>query len=77
MKFTSGGIDRGARPICDGRVVEAENGRAESGNAGRRKEGMVWHGVDVIARSTARVRAVQNMLGVEMATKLSALTDRH
>ena len=40
LNLTSGGIDSGARPICDGRFVEEENNREVVGNAGRRNEGI-------------------------------------
>jgi len=50
--LTSGGIDNGARPICDGRFVDAENGRDwTTGKAGRRNAGIETDGAEAIAFS--------------------------
>lgn len=52
MKFTSGGIDNGARPICDGRDVVAENDLEETaGKAGSRNDGRDMEDVEAIALS--------------------------
>jgi hypothetical protein len=60
--LTSGGIDNGARPICDGRLVVAENDRDGTiGNAGRRKAGKEADGEDLITLSTPFDRAVENI----------------
>ncbi len=41
VKFTSGGIERGARPIWDRRLLDIEKDReATAGNAGRRNAGI-------------------------------------
>lgn len=62
LKFTSGGIDNGARPICDGRLVDAENNREDAiGKAGRRKAGNEADGEDIIALSIPFDRAVENI----------------
>jgi hypothetical protein len=58
--LTSGGIDSGARPICDGRVAEAENDREETaGKAGRRNAGME---TEAIALSKPLDRAVDSIV---------------
>jgi len=65
VKLTSGGIESGARPICDGRVAEAENDREETaGNAGRRNAGMEMEaeGTEVIALSKPLDRAVDSIV---------------
>jgi hypothetical protein len=63
VKLTSGGIDNGARPICDGRVAEAENDREETaGNAGRRNAGMEAEGTEAIALSKPLDRAVDSIV---------------
>lgn len=61
VKLTSGGIDKGARPICDGRLVEAENDRDPTGNAGRRNAGMEAVGAEAIALSSPLDRAVDSI----------------
>jgi hypothetical protein len=62
LKFTSGGIDNGARPICDGRHVEAENDREGAiGNAGSRKAGSETDGEVAIALCKPFDRAVENI----------------
>jgi hypothetical protein len=62
LKFTSGGIDSGARPICEGRLVEEEKDReGTTGNAGRRKGGTQTNGEDAIALSRPLERAVENI----------------
>lgn len=60
-KFTSGGMERGARPICDGRVEVEENGR-EAANPGRRKEVIEHDGTEANAFSTPLDRAVVNIV---------------
>jgi hypothetical protein len=63
VKLTSGGTESGARPICDGRVAEAENDREETaGNAGRRNAGMEAEGTEVIALSKPLDRAVDSIV---------------
>ena len=62
MKFTSGGIVRGAPPICELRLVEAENDREAIGNAGRRKVGRDIEGAEAIARSRTLDLAVDNIV---------------
>jgi hypothetical protein len=62
LKLTSGGIDNGARPICDGRHVEAENDREGAiGNAGSRKVGIETDGETAIALCKPFDRAVENI----------------
>lgn len=62
LKFTSGGIDNGARPICDGRHVEPENDREGAiGNAGSRKAGSETDGEAAIALCKLFDRAVENI----------------
>lgn len=62
LNLTSGGIDKGARPICDGRLVEAENDREGTiRNAGRRKAGTETDGEVAIALSNPFDRAVENI----------------
>jgi hypothetical protein len=71
LNLTSGGIDKGARPICDGRQVEAENDREGIiGSAGRRKAGMETDGEVAIALSNLFDRAVENI-----ASMLSSCED--
>ena len=55
-------MERGARPICDGHDVEAENDREQVGNAGRRKEGRDIEDVDAIAFPRPFDLAVENMM---------------
>jgi hypothetical protein len=53
VKFTSGGTDKGARPICDGRDVDAEKDREETtGKAGSRYDGRDMHVVEAITLSS-------------------------
>lgn len=62
LKLTSGGIDKGARPICDGRHVEPENDReGVIGNAGSRKAGSEKDGEAAIALCTPCARVVENI----------------
>ncbi len=62
VKLTSGGIDRGARPICDGRFEDAEKDReAKVGNDGRRKAGIEMEGAEAIALSSPWERALDNI----------------
>jgi len=62
VKLTSGGIDNGARPICDGRFVDAENDRDwATGKAGRRNAGMEMEGAEAIALSSPFERAVESI----------------
>jgi hypothetical protein len=62
LNLTSGGIDKGARPICDGRHVEAENGREETiGKAGSRKAGKETDEEAEIALSSPLDRVVENI----------------
>lgn len=63
MKVTSGGIERGARPICDGRCTDAEKDLDElSGNAGRRNEGNEIRDGEVATLSNPFVRAVESIV---------------
>jgi len=65
LKVTSGGIDKGSLPMCDGRLADAENCREETtGKAGRRKAGIEAVGIEAIALSSPRVRAPDNMVDV-------------
>ena len=62
LNCTSGGIDNGARPICEGRHVEAENDREGAiGKAGSRKAGRETVGEIAIALSSPFDRAVENI----------------
>jgi hypothetical protein len=62
LNLTSGGIDKGARPICDGRYVEAENNREGMiGKAGSRKAGKETDGEAAIALSSPFDRVVENI----------------
>lgn len=62
VKLTSGGIDNGDRPICDGRFTEEENDRVDTvGNAGRRKAGIEAEGAEVITLSRPFDRAVESI----------------
>jgi hypothetical protein len=62
-KVTSGGIDRGARPICDEQEFDEEKGRLEvARNAGRRNEGRDIRDGEAIALSTPIDLAVENMI---------------
>jgi hypothetical protein len=55
VKFTSGGIDRGAFPIWDSLVAVPENARAGMvWNAGSKKEGIETDGDEAIALSMYR-----------------------
>jgi hypothetical protein len=63
VKLTSGGIDNGARPSCEARLVEAEKNRDETtGNAGRRKDGMDTNGAEAIALSRPFERVVESIV---------------
>lgn len=62
MNVTSGGIESGAPPICEGRGVEVENGREETGKAGRRNDGRVIEGDEAIALSRPFERAVESIV---------------
>lgn len=63
LKLTSGGIDIGARPICDGREVDEEKVRVEETEKdGRRKAGMEAEGAEIIALSRPFDRAVESMV---------------
>jgi hypothetical protein len=63
VKLTSGGIESGARPICDGRVAETENDREmTAGNAGRRNAGMKADGTKAIALSKPLELAVDSIV---------------
>jgi hypothetical protein len=65
LNLTSGGIDNGARPICDGRHVEAENGREGTiGNAGSKKAGNETEVEVAIALSSPFDRAVENIASI-------------
>lgn len=64
MKVTSGGIERGARPICDGRCADAEKDLDElSGNAGRRNDGNEIRNGEVVTLSIPFARAVESIVG--------------
>lgn len=64
MKVTSGGIERGARPICDGRCADAEKDLDElSGNAGRRNDGNEIRDGEVVTLSIPFARAVESIFG--------------
>ena len=60
-KFTSGGIESGARPIWDEWEDDAENDREDAGKAGTRKEGSDIDGPRLIALPRTFERAVENM----------------
>lgn len=63
LNLTSGGIDNGALPIWDARVVEAENDRdCTTGNAGRRNEGIEAMGEEAIALSSPLHRVVDSIV---------------
>jgi hypothetical protein len=63
LNLTSGGIDNGDRPICDGRQVEAENDREGAiGKAGSRKAGRETDREVAIAFSSPFDRAVENIV---------------
>jgi hypothetical protein len=65
VKITSGGIDNGARPICDEHWVEAEKVREEGiGKAGRRNEGKDIESGMVATFSKALARAVESIADV-------------
>ena len=70
MKFTSGGIERGARPICDERAVDVEKDRGARGKAGRRKDGKDIEQGETIALSSPLHLAVENIIidGVECSS---------
>lgn len=74
MNLTSGGIDSGARPICDGRFEEAENDRKETaGKAGRRNAGIdteATEGAVTIALSSPFERAVDSMTDLAASVML-------
>lgn len=64
MKVTSGGIERGARPICDGRCADAEKDLDElSGNAGRRNDGNEIRDGEAVTLSIPFARAVESIFG--------------
>lgn len=64
-KLTSGGIDSGARPICDGSCVDAENDReGAKENAGSRNMGKEIEAVDLIAPPTPLIFAAANIAGL-------------
>jgi hypothetical protein len=64
VKVTSGGIERGARPICDGRCADAEKDLDElSGNAGRRNDGNEIRDGEVVTLSIPFARAVESIFG--------------
>jgi hypothetical protein len=72
LNFTSGGIDNGARPICEGRHVEAENDREGAiGNAGSRKAGREIGIEVVIALSSPFDRAVENIALVRPSREIA------
>lgn len=60
VKLTSGGIDRGALPICDCVEVVAEKALAEDWKAGTRKAGIDMDGLELIALKAAP-RLVESM----------------
>ena len=63
MKLTPGGIDKGARPMCEERFGEAENERLETtGNAGRRNDGS--ENEEVIVCSTLLDLVAESIVGV-------------
>ena len=63
VKLTSGGIDNGALPICDGRFGVEENDREPTaGNAGRRNAGIETDGAEANARSRPFDRAVESIV---------------
>jgi hypothetical protein len=64
IKLTSGGIDKGAFPMCDSLAQVAENDRAGTfGKAGSRKHGIETEieGEDAIALSKPRTLVVDNI----------------
>jgi hypothetical protein len=61
--LTSGGILNGALPICEARFGEVEKHRVEaSGNAGRRKDGIVAEGIEATALSSTFDRVVASIV---------------
>ena len=62
VKLTSGGIERGARPICDGREVDTEKDRRETiGKAGSRNNGKEIVDGETIAFPRPPDLAVENI----------------
>jgi hypothetical protein len=62
VKLTSGGIDKGARPICEGRFAEVENNLEEvTGKAGRRNDGIEMEAGDTIDFSNLPERALESI----------------
>jgi hypothetical protein len=62
MKLTSGGIDKGAFPMCDSLAQLVENVRAGTlWNAGSRKLGIEIEVEDAIALSKPRALVVDNI----------------
>lgn len=72
VKLTSGGIDRGALPICDCVVVVAEKALAEDWKAGTRKAGMDIDGLELIALKAAP-RLVESMAAAVLWRQLLLL----
>jgi hypothetical protein len=58
LNVTSGGIDKGAPPMCEGLVADAEKDRKE----GRRNDGTEKDGVEAIALSRPFERAVDSIV---------------
>jgi hypothetical protein len=64
VKFTSGGIERGARPICDGRWADAEKDlEVVIGKAGRRNDGREIRNGEAATLSIPLARAVESIAG--------------
>jgi hypothetical protein len=74
VKDTSGGIEIGARPICDGRCTEVEKDRKELiGKAGRRNVGKEMESGEAATLSNPFTRAVESIAGVVCLPSLSPL----
>lgn len=66
-KLTSGGIDKGARPICDWLEVVAENARnGATWKAGTRKEGIDIEEEEAIALSSPLALALESIAVTEV-----------
>lgn len=73
VKLTSGGIDSGARPICDCWLEDAEKHRVVViGNAGRRNDGMDAEGAEAMALSKPFVRAVESIANASVMINLDS-----
>jgi hypothetical protein len=71
VKDTSGGMDKGARPICEGRFADAEKDlEGTTGKAGRRNEGREMDIGEATALSSPLARAVENIANVRCCCSL-------